>query len=91
MTSLGHKCVKCSNAGYGVLLFLLVKLFPVTVLYLIILAFQISITSAPMPCFIMHAQIITSVYEFEFYHNSPLLESVTMNQNGDINKVFDAL
>ena len=62
--------------------------------YLVILAFQISITSAPMPCFIMHTQIITSVYEFVFYHNSPLLESVTMNQNGDINmftKVIDTL
>ena len=94
VTSIGYKCINCSNTSYGVLLFLIIKLFPITVLYIVILAFQISITSAPMPCFIMHAQIIASIYELEFYHNSPLLESVTMNQNGDINmftKIVDAL
>ena len=56
VTSFGYKCVNCTEAWYGVPLFLFLEFVPITVFYLIILVFQIS---APMPCFIMYAQITT--------------------------------
>ena len=82
-TSFGYcyKCVNCTNAG--VVLFLFVRLFPITLLYLLILVFQIRITSAPMPCFIIYAQSIASLYDFEVPW-VPLLESFTVKQNGNI-------
>ena len=58
VTSLGFRCVNCSDtAWYGVPFFLLLKFAPITALYFIILMFQIRITSAPMPCFIMCTQL----------------------------------
>ena len=61
--SVTYNCANCTNTWYGVPLFLVVKFVPVTVFYLIILVFQISVTSAPMPCFIMYAQcVVTTVY-----------------------------
>ncbi len=59
VTSLGYKCANCTDAWYGVPLFLFLEFVPITAFYLIILIFHISIISAPMPCFIMYAQIIT--------------------------------
>ena len=63
VTSFGYRCVKCTDAWYGVPLFLLLEFVPITVLYLVILVFQISITSAPMPCFIMYAQFIAIIFD----------------------------
>ena len=58
VTSLGYKCVDCTDTWYGVPLFLFLEFVPITVLYFIVLVFQIRITSAPIPCFIMYAQIV---------------------------------
>ena len=58
VTSLEHMCTRCTDAWYGVPLFLFLQFVPITVFYLIILVFQISMTSAPMTCFVMHAQFI---------------------------------
>ena len=51
-TSMGHKCSNCTDAWYGIPLYLLIELAPITVFYLVILIFQVHITSAPMTCFI---------------------------------------
>ena len=59
VTSLGYQCANCTDVWYGVPLFLFLGFVPITVFYLIILVFHISIISAPMPCFIMYAQVIT--------------------------------
>ena len=58
VTSIGYTCAECTNAWYRVPLFVLLQLGPITVFYLIVLIFQISITSPPMPCFIMYAQVV---------------------------------
>ena len=57
-TLFGYRCVNCTDAWYGVPLFLFLEFVPITVFYVIILAFQISVTSAPMPCLIICAQLI---------------------------------
>ena len=52
-----------NNARYGVPLFLFLEFVPITVFYLIVLVFQISVTSAPMPCFIISSQFIIATFD----------------------------
>ena len=63
VTSFKTKCVNCTNAWYGVPLFLFLEFVPVTVLYLVIVVFQISITSPPMPCLILCTQFIIFAFD----------------------------
>ena len=60
LTSVGFQCADCAEAWYGIPLLLVLEFVPVTVLYLIILFFQVSLTSAPMTSFILFSQL--SVY-----------------------------
>ena len=60
-TSVGFQyfeCTECAGAWYGVPLFLFLEIFPLTVLYLIILLFQINITSGSITCFIFYSQLV---------------------------------
>ena len=61
MTSLGSKCSNCTDAWYGIPLYLVTELVPVTVFYLLILVFQIHLTSAPMTSFIFYSQLVMFV------------------------------
>ena len=71
LTSVGFIiCSNCTNVWYGVPLYLIVELVPITVLYLIILAFQINLTSAPMTCFILYSHII--LFELQYDRRPPL-------------------
>ena len=63
VTSFGYKCVNCTDAWHGVPLFLFLEFVPITVFYLIVLVFQISVTSAPMPCFIISSQFIITTFD----------------------------
>ena len=59
VTLIRFRCIKCTNAWYyGVPLFLVLKFAPVTIVYLVILVFQIRVTSAPIPCLIISAQLV---------------------------------
>ena len=60
VTSLGYRCVNCTDAWYGVPLFLFLEFVPITVLYFIVLVFQFKLTPAPMSCFIMYAQVVVT-------------------------------
>ena len=60
-TSVGFQyfeCTECAGAWYGVPLFLFLEMFPLTVLYLIILLFQVNITSGSITCFIFYSQLV---------------------------------
>ena len=72
VTSFGYSCVKCSDAWYGVPVILLLELAPVTVFYFVVLAFQISLTSAPMPCFILYAQLVVAAFYTSSFDNNSL-------------------
>ena len=63
VTSQGYKCTNCTGVWYAVPLFLVLEFVPVTVFYLTVLTFQISVTSPPMPCFIMYAQIVLYIID----------------------------
>ena len=58
VTSIKFRCSDCSNAWYGVPLYLLLELVPVTLFYLIVLLFQFDLTSAPMTSFIFYSNIV---------------------------------
>ena len=56
-----NQCYRCTNKWQGVILYLITLFFPVTFVYLITLVFQVRITSAPMPCFVMYSQLVVYV------------------------------
>ena len=60
LTSIGYQCANCTDAWYGVPLFLFLEFAPITVFYLTILLFRINLTSAPMTSFVFYCQL--SVY-----------------------------
>ena len=60
-TSIGFQyfeCTECAGVWYGIPLFLFLEIFPLTVLYLVILLFQINITSGSITCFIFYSQLV---------------------------------
>ena len=65
INSFGYKCTNCNGAWYAVPLTLFLEFGPVTLFYLLILVFRVSVTSPPMPCFIMTAQFI--LYSIDKY------------------------
>ena len=58
VTSSNFRCSDCSNAWYGIPLYLLLELVPVMIFYLIALIFQVNITSAPMTSFVFYSHVI---------------------------------
>ena len=69
-TSIGYQCSNCTDVWYGIPLYILTELVPVTVFYLIILVFQIELASSPMTCFLFYSQLI--VYTLLIDRNRPI-------------------
>ena len=52
------KCVECNKSeGVGWLLFLILQLVPVTILFIIVITFRLSIAQPPMNAFVLHSQM----------------------------------
>ena len=85
VTSFRSKCVTCTDTWYGVPLFLFLELVPITVFYLIILVFQISFATPPMPCFIMYAQFIVALFYLIVYGFSDncSMKDILLTESGD--------
>ena len=62
VTSIGHTCSNCTDAWYGVPLYLFLEFVPITVFYFIVLLFRIKVTSAPMVAFVFYCQILVSTF-----------------------------
>lgn len=58
VTSFGYKCTKCLELWKSLLLYALVEFGPTTIFYFLILTLRISMTSAPMNCFIFYSQLM---------------------------------
>ena len=71
-------CYLCKGTWItkGILLYLAVKFIPLTLFYLLILIFQIRLTSAPMTCFIMYSQLVVLGFYDECGLESTISESV---------------
>ena len=55
------QCVECFDKRYGWLVYISATLFPVTILCLLVMVFQLRITSAEMNCFVFLCQFVTCV------------------------------
>ena len=75
-TSPNFRCSDCTNAWYGMPLYLLLELVPVTIFYLIVLIFQLNITSAPMLSFVFYSNIVVFVI-----NNVNALQNLSQNQS----------
>ena len=52
-------CSNCTKSSYyGVPIYILIELIPITFFYLLLLVLQVSVTSSPMTCYIFYSQII---------------------------------
>ena len=83
-TSLWYNCVSCSDTWYRVPLFICLEFVPITIFYFIILVFQISFATAPMPCFIMYAQFIVASLGLCMSSDSPSLKDVLFEHDGNL-------
>ena len=80
-------CYQCNKSPYGIILYLLVEILPITILYLVILIFHIRLTSAPMTCFIVYSQLIVYALnkscselllnKIEFVHKEGNIRTIT--------------
>ena len=61
MSSIGNKCSNCTGAWYGVPLYLFLQFVPITVFYLAVCFFQMSLTLSPMTYCVMYSQVATYV------------------------------
>ena len=71
-TSPKLKCTKCTmNVWLALLLNLLLEIIPVFIFYVILLAFQINITSPPMPSFVLlsNLTVIIANYNLLYYRD----------------------
>ena len=58
-TSLENTCSNCTRS-YGIPLYILAEIVPLTLFYLIILIFQLNLTDSPMTCYIYYSQTLIS-------------------------------
>ena len=79
VTSLGYKCSNCTDAWYGIPLYLAVELIPITLFYLIILIFKIHLTSAPMTLLILYCHLV--MYEMLFGRSEPIDRLLSPDEN----------
>jgi hypothetical protein len=70
LVSIGYTCSNCTNVWHGVLLYLTVELLPATLFYLLILLFDIHLTTAPITCFITLNQLFLYVAFKTLSHRS---------------------
>ena len=81
-----NDCFRCTNNWRGLVLILVIALVPITVFYLVILIFQIRMTSAPMPCFIMYSQLIVIACT-DTWGRSFNIAAIVFSKAGDIRLV----
>ena len=82
VNSFGYRCIRCSSVWYGILLYTVLELVPMTVLYLIILIFQVRLTSAPMTSFTMYAQFIVTAIDLARYDST--FKMLLFDINGEL-------
>ena len=59
----GYTCENCTgHSHYGIALYLLLELVPITGFYILVLVFQIRVTSAPLNGYILFSQAVVIVY-----------------------------
>ena len=62
-----YQCANCTGSWYGIPLYLILEFVPITLFYLAVLIFQVSVISPPMTTCVMYSQLVL----FCFMWNSP--------------------
>ena len=57
-------CYRCSGSYHGWGLYLFLELFPVTLLFLLIVLFQFRATSGSINCFLLLSQVMVAIYKY---------------------------
>ena len=96
VTSVGFQyfeCAKCSGNWHGISLYLFLELFPITAFYIVILIFQVKITSAPMTCFILYSQLVVVANDHIFGGDDPMFDDVSLllSQHSTTKFLFNAV
>ena len=74
-------CLQCLESVSGWLLYIFLAVFPTTTFFLIVIIFQIRVTSAPMNAFIFFCQVLSIVLNSQPYSiltTSPFIHSITI-------------
>ena len=59
-----NMCYLCKDSWHDLLVYLSLNFILLTLFYMLILVFQVMLTSAPMTCFIMYSQLVVlALYE----------------------------
>ena len=75
-----YACENCKQHDYqGVVIYLLLEFVPITAFYLLVLVFQIRVTSAPLNGFILFSQAVVSAYNSLVDFNALLTYTDTLN------------
>ena len=82
-----NHCYECRGTYQGVMLNLAITILPLTLLYLLILIFQIRMTSAPIPCFVMYSQLIVIAFSYTQSISSDELPTVIFTKTGNTRAV----
>ena len=77
-----NTCYDCSKHWYGITMYLFIEFVPITLFYLVILVFQIGMTSAPMTCFIMYCQLIIMALYIAW--NDKVMSRIAYNSRGEL-------
>ena len=80
VTSVGYQCSNCTSDWYGIPLYLFIEFVPITIFYLAVLIFRISVTSAPMTSYVMYSQLLV----FAFTIDIEALSVIRAEINGGI-------
>ena len=64
ITSIRYECSNCTSIQYGIPLYLFLEFVPITLFYLAVLVFQISVTSSPMTFSVMYSQMASYAFTF---------------------------
>ena len=80
VNSFGYRCITCTGVWYGTPLYIVLQLVPMTIL--IILIFQVRLTSAPMTSFTMYSQFIVTAVDLAHYDHT--FRMLLFDVNGDL-------
>ena len=69
------ECSKCWGHGYGWLLYYFLELFPITVLYFLVVIFHIRATSSPLSALVLMSQIVVYTIRGNI-HLYPYIENI---------------
>ena len=62
LTSFGSECSNCTGSWYGVPLYLFLEFVPITIFYLAVLVFHISVISSPMTFCVTYSQAVCYMF-----------------------------